>query len=124
MNLSGDVVSKYASYYKIDKDDILVIRDDLDLPIGTAKIKYNSSSGGDNGIKSIIERLHTQEFTQFKIGISNDKIINTTDYVLGNFSKSEKDKLKVIIDKSGEVIDTFIKSGAFDTMNKYNGILK
>lgn len=124
MNLSGDVVSKYVKYFKIKKDDILIIRDDLDLNIGTAKVKYNSSSGGDNGVKSVIQSLNTQEFTQFKIGISNDKKMNTKDYVLGKFSKSEIEKLKIIIDKSRDIIDSFIKHGSYDTMNNYNGILK
>ena len=124
MNLSGNVVKKYKDYFKIDNEDILVIRDDLDILIGQAKIKYNSSSGGDNGIKSIIEQLGTQKFSQFKIGISNNKTIDTKDFVLGNFSKPEKEKLNIIIKKSSDVIDSFIIDGIEKTMCKFNGILK
>jgi len=124
MNLSGDVVLQYTNYFKIDSQNVLVIRDDLDLEIGTAKIKFNSSSGGDNGIKSIINRLNTQEFAQFKIGISNNKLYDTKDYVLGKFSKRELDALNKIIEMSTNVIDSFINEGTEKTMCVYNGLLK
>ena len=124
MNLSGTVVKAFKDYFKVENDDILIIRDDLDIPIGQAKIKFDSSSGGDNGIKSIIEHLGTQKFSQFKIGISNDKSIDTKDFVLGKFSKSESEKLNSIIKKSQDVIDCFIANGIEKTMCDYNGILK
>ena len=124
MNLSGIVVNKFAEYFKISPKDILIIRDDLDLTIGTAKIKFNSSSGGDNGIKSIISSLGTQEFYQFKIGISNDKEIDTKDYVLSKFSNSELEKLNSIIKMSENIIDTFMNFGGDKIVNDYNGLLK
>lgn len=124
MNLSGEVVSKYVDYFKIDLKDIMVIRDDLDLEIGNAKIKYNSSSGGDNGIKSIIACLKSMNFTQFKIGIGNDKDTPTKDYVLGKFKKEELEKLNVIISKSTSIIDDFISGGPDYIMCKYNGEIK
>ena len=92
MNLSGTVVRKYVDYFKIQPSDILVIHDDLDISVGNIKFKINSSSGGHNGIKSIINRLNTQEFARLKVGVSHDKSVDTKDYVLGNFSKVEKDK--------------------------------
>lgn len=124
MNLSGTVVTKYAKYFKIPFENILIIRDDLDLKIGTAKIKFNSSSGGDNGVKSIIEELNTKEFYQFKIGISNNKDINAKDYVLSKFSKAEELELNKIINISSEIIDYFIVNGGKNTINNFNGILK
>lgn len=124
MNLSGIVVKSYKDYFKIDEKDILVIRDDLDIKVGQAKLKFDSSSGGDNGIKSIIEQLRTQKFGQFKIGISNDKKVDTKDYVLGRFSKSELEELNKIIGISKEIIDTFITTDIDRTMNYYNGMLK
>ena len=87
MNLSGTVVRPFIDYYKIEKKDVLIIRDDLDLDLGHTRLKYNSSSGGDNGIKSIIQELKSQEFYQYKVGISNNKRKDTKDYVLGRFSK-------------------------------------
>lgn len=121
MNLSGTVVKNYADYFKINPEDILIIRDDLDLKLGQYKVKVNSSSGGDNGIKSIIECLNTNSFAQYKIGISNDKSVNTKDYVLGTFSKCEKDILNSVIDISPKIIESFIKNGVEITMNNYNG---
>lgn len=108
MNLSGNVVRKYVDYYNLDYKDILIIRDDLDLKVGKSRLKYDSSSGGDNGIKSIISCLGTQMFYQYKIGISNDKSRDTKDYVLGKFSKTEKEILDKVILGSRDIIDRFI----------------
>lgn len=124
MNLSGEVVVKFANFFKINSEDILVIRDDLDLNLGSAKIKFNSSSGGDNGVKSIIATLNTEKFYQFKIGISKTKKIDTKGYVLSDFTKDEKEILQEIIKKSIEIIDSFIINGGEKTMNEYNGVLK
>lgn len=108
MNLSGNVVRPFVDYYKIDTEDILIIRDDLDLPLGRVRIKRDSSSGGDNGIKSIISTLGSQNFYQFKVGISNDKNRDTKDYVLGKFSKEEMKILDEVIGDSRSLIDAFI----------------
>ena len=124
MNLSGTVVSKFKNYFGINNEDIMIIHDDLDLNLGTAKLKYNSSSGGDNGVKSIIECLNSQSFLQYKIGISNDKKMDTKDYVLGKLSKRELELLDNKIEESVDIISFFIENNYLDTMNKYNGIIK
>ena len=124
MNLSGTVVSKFKNYFGINNEDIMIIHDDLDLNLGTAKLKYNSSSGGDNGVKSIIECLNSQAFLQYKIGISNDKKMDTKDYVLGKLSKRELELLDNKIEESVDIISFFIENNYLDTMNKYNGIIK
>ena len=124
MNLSGDVVRPFVDYYKIEPKDLLIIRDDLDLPLGHSRIKFDSSSGGDNGIKSIINRLGTQQFFQYKIGISNDKTRDTKDYVLGNFSKEEKNIIDNIIRDSSNTIDDFILGKINSTQNFIHGETK
>ncbi len=124
MNLSGDVVVKFKNYYKIELKDILIIHDDLDLNLGVAKIKYSSSSGGNNGIKSIIDRLNSKDFGQYKIGIANYNFLDAKDYVLGKFYKSEEEILNKKIDESVEVINYFISNGIEKTMNYYNGLIK
>ena len=101
MNLSGTVVKKYVDYFKIDIKDILIINDDLDLPFGKIRLRKSGSSGGHNGLKNIALNLQTEEFKRLKVGISNDKTIDTKDYVLGTFSKDDLDtieSLKVSID--------------------------
>ena len=120
MNLSGDSVIQFVNYFDIDLNDILVIHDDLDLTFGSYKLKKNSSAGGHNGIKSIINNLGSDNFARLKIGISHDKSIDTKDYVLGNFSKSEKDKLMEMQKDFDKIIESFIIDGIERTMNIYN----
>lgn len=119
MNLSGDVVKKYCDYYDIDHSDILIIRDDLDLKIGDARIKFDSTSGGDNGVKSIINNLGNKDFYQYKIGISNDKAIDTKDYVLGRLSKKEMETINLVISDSKQIIDKFIM-GEINKIENYH----
>ena len=89
MNLSGNAIREFLNFYKLTPEDILVIHDDLDLPIGTYRLKTNSSAGGHNGIKSIIENLGTNAFLRLKVGISKNTNIDTKDYVLGKFTPQE-----------------------------------
>lgn len=120
MNLSGDSVVQFINYYDVKLDDLLVIHDDLDLPFSSYKLKKNSSAGGHNGIKSIINRLNSQDFLRLKIGVSNDKSIDTKDYVLGKFSKKEKEELSLLQKTFNEIIESFVINGIDKTMNIYN----
>lgn len=120
MNLSGGVVSSFVNYYKVSYKDIIVIHDDLDLPVGKIRIKVNSSAGGHNGVKDIIKSLNTQEFMRIKVGISNNKNIDTKDYVLGNFSKSDLKIIKDIEKEVFEIIENFDYDNIDNLMNKYN----
>lgn len=120
MNLSGNALIEFANFYKIDLEDILVIQDDLDLEVGKYRLKINSSSGGHNGIKSIIERLGSNHFARLKIGISNNKRIDTKDYVLGKFTKEELETFEKLYPTFNEIITSFITTGIEKTMNKYN----
>lgn len=108
MNLSGDVVIKYLNYYDIDISDMLVIQDDLDMEIGKIRIVYDSSSGGHNGIKSLINNINSELFTRLKIGISNNKNMDTKDYVLGKFNKEEKNILNDTYSKLNNLVEDFI----------------
>lgn len=120
MNLSGDSVVEFVNYYNIDTDDVLVIQDDLDLPFLKFRLKYRSSSGGHNGIKSIINRLGTDAIPRLKIGIAHDRSIDTKDYVLGSLSKKELDDFSSNCNNYIEIIDTFIDKGIDECMAKYN----
>lgn len=120
MNLSGDAIVKYVNYFNVNVDDILVIHDDLDLPFLTYKLKKNSSAGGHNGIKSIINRLGTDSFARLKIGVSHDRSMDTKDYVLGNFTKKEKELFSSIQSDFNNIIKSFLVDGIDKTMNIYN----
>lgn len=120
MNLSGKAISEFVNYYKLKIEDILVIHDDLDLPIGVFRLKKDSSSGGHNGIKSIINCLGTNSFARLKIGISSNKNMDTKDYVLGTFSEEERNKIKDLSKTLNNIINDFLQEDISKLMNKYN----
>ena len=122
MNLSGHAVSSFVNFYKIPSENILVIQDDLDLPLGKYRLKINSSSGGHNGIKNIIECLRTNNFMRLKVGISKNNNIDTKDYVLGKLTNEEQATIKELEPLFKDIIDDFIKDNDINKlMNKYNG---
>lgn len=120
MNLSGSVVSKFVSFYKVDIRDILIIHDDLDMSFGRIKIVFNSSSGGHNGIKDIESRLGTKSYARLKIGIAKNNEIDTRDYVLGKFSLEELKVLDNVYDKLSSVASDFCDLSLDRLMSKYN----
>ena len=119
INLSGDVISKYIKYFKIDIKDILVIHDDMDLEIGTFKIRYKGGSAGHNGLKNIESNLKTNEYKRIKIGISKNNI-DKIDYVLGKFNSLELSKINKVIDITYNIIEDFVSLSFENLMNKYN----
>lgn len=120
MNLSGEVVADFIKYYKINIDDILIISDDLDMPVAKMKLKPSGSSGGHNGLKNIELHLNTDHYKRLKIGIANNKNIDTKDYVLGKFTKEEYEKLSSSIETATNIIRDFINQPFDKVMNKYN----
>lgn len=120
MNLSGEVVRDYVKFYKINIEDILVINDDLDMPVGKIKLREYGSCGGHNGLRNIELNLGSNKYKRLKIGISNNKNIETKDYVLGKFTKEEYDVLEDAIKISENIIDDFLSFDFDRLMNKYN----
>ena len=120
MNNSGLSVVKTVKFYDIELEDILIIQDDLDLSFSSYKLKTNSSSGGHNGIKSIISSLNSELFGRLKVGIANETKRDTIDFVLGKFSKEELEYLKQNFSTYSNIIESFVKNGLESTMNQYN----
>ncbi len=120
MNLSGEVVSKYLSYFKIKIEDMLIVNDDLDMEFGKIRLRENGSSGGHNGLKNIAQNIKTEEFKRLKFGISNNKNIDTKDYVLGSFSKEEKEILEEKKETMISILKDFVSLDFDRLMNKYN----
>ena len=120
MNLSGEVVRDFVNFFKIDINDILIICDDLDTSVGTYRIRYKGSSGGHNGLKNIELHLNSKEYKRIKIGISNNKNMDTKDYVLGKFSKDEFEIIEKTIDKIPNIIKDYLTNTFDNLMNKYN----
>ncbi len=120
MNLSGQVVQSFANYYDINYSDILVISDDLDLDFLDYRLRLFGSSGGHNGLKNIEDCLGTNRFRRFRIGISNNKDIDTKDYVLGKFSKGDIKAIDEFLPKTVDILNDFVKLSFERLMSKYN----
>lgn len=123
MNLSGQAVKKITSYYKIANRDLLIVYDDLSLQLGQIRIRKKGSSGGHNGIESIIQYMGSKDIPRLKLGIGRKTFnpqIDHASYVLSRFEKSEMEKLKSIIMFSTEAIKTIIVDGFEKAMREYN----
>jgi len=120
MNESGIAVSQVARWYKVPRDRLLVIYDELDLPFGTIRMRANGSAGGHNGVQSVIDHLHTQDFARLRIGISRPKAGSTVPYVLAQFSSDEQRTLPEIIDRAASAALLWLREGATVAMNEYN----
>jgi PTH1 family peptidyl-tRNA hydrolase len=122
MNLSGKAVKYWLEKENIEKDNMLVITDDLNLAFGTIRIKTKGSDGGHNGLKNIQLVLNSTEYPRFRFGISDAfKKGQQVNYVLGEWDAEEKEKLKERLEISSEIITSFALGGLNNTMNSYNG---
>lgn len=120
MNLSGDAVAPFCRFYRIKPSDIIVVADDLDLPLGTLRIRRSGSSGGHNGLKSIEAALATQQFARMRLGISRPKD-STIDWVLGRFSHDETATVQAMIERGVQALDCVLTEGIDKAMSQYNG---
>lgn len=122
MNLSGIAVKKLLNDQIKENlpNSLIVVQDDIDLPLGKIKIKRNGSSGGHRGIKSIIDNIGTKDFIRVKIGIGKKDGVEVSEYVLSSFSKEEKSIIKRKILQSTEAIVTILTEGLERAMNIYN----
>lgn len=122
MNNSGLAVVKAVNFYKTSLENVIVIYDDITLDLGKIKIKNNGSSGGHNGIKSIIELTDNNDFIRIKVGISKkpNKDYTLADWVISKFKKEEKELLNKGIKLASEAVGLIIKDGLESAMNKYN----
>ena len=122
MNLSGKAVKYWLEKENIEKENTLVITDDLNLSFGSIRIKAKGSDGGHNGLKNIQLLLNSTEYPRFRFGISDAfKKGKQVDYVLGEWSLEEKEALKERLSISSEIIKSFVLAGLNNTMNLFNG---
>jgi PTH1 family peptidyl-tRNA hydrolase len=120
MNLSGQAVSRLARFYKIASQDILVIYDDLDLPLGVIRLRPEGGSGGHKGVKSIIESLGTQAFPRLRIGIGRPPDEDAVEYVLSNFTPDEEIAIENACERAVAAVECFLTEGLAAAMNEYN----
>lgn len=121
MNLSGESLRAFINFYKTDIKDFLIVFDDISLPLGTIRFKGNGSSGGHNGIKSIIQHVGGENFDRLKIGIGpQPPFMKSEDFVLGQFSQEERTKLDETVNKAIEGTLFLIDNDLYQAQNKYN----
>ena len=121
MNLSGDSIIEFVNFYKIPIDNIIVIYDDIDLEKGIVKVRKKGGPGTHNGMKSVTQRLGTNDFVRVRVGIgmpeNKEKLI---EYVIGHVPNEEYIKLQDGVKKAADAITEILKSGIDIAMNKYN----
>lgn len=121
MNDSGRAVGPLMSYYNVDPADLLVIHDDLDLPLGKVRLKQKGSAGGHNGIKSIISHVGDQHFKRVKVGIDHPQKMSVVDYVLGKFTPAEVAKFDDAKITALAAVEAWLANDDFAAvMNQYN----
>jgi PTH1 family peptidyl-tRNA hydrolase len=121
MNNSGQAVGELARYFKIEPEDVLVIVDEVQLPLGRLRARVRGSAGGHNGLKSVIAHLG-ERFARLRLGVGRgDARRGLADHVLARFDKDEAAEVARMIDRAADAADTFITSGIEAVMNGYNG---
>lgn len=122
MNLSGKAVKYWMDKENIEKENVLIITDDLNLSFGTIRIKAKGSDGGHNGLKNIQLILNSVDYPRFRFGISDEfKKGKQVDYVLGEWNDEENSKLSERLELASEIITSFALAGLENTMNTFNG---
>lgn len=121
MNLSGQAVAEVLNFYKVDKENFVVIFDDIDLPVGKLRVKERGSAGTHNGVKSIVSSLGTTEFKRVKVGVGKQRPgEDLVNHVLGKFSKEDRALLDESIEKAVGAVETVIDKGVAAAMNEFN----
>lgn len=122
MNLSGEAVGEAARFYKIPADHVLIISDDVDLPLGKLRIRKSGSAGGHNGLKNIIQHLGTDQFPRLKIGVGGKPHpdYNMADWVLGQLKGEDKKVMDEAVKRAADAIEYLLANGIDRAMNQFN----
>jgi peptidyl-tRNA hydrolase, PTH1 family len=120
MNRSGEAVAAIANFYKIAAQEVLVVLDDLALPLGRLRVRTQGSSGGHNGLESVIEHFGTKSVPRLRVGIGAAPSHGAVDYVLGRFFEEEKTLVDVSIKRAAEAVKCAVDKGLFAAMNVFN----
>ena len=124
MNLSGDCVAPVVKYHNAKAaEDLLVVSDDIDLPVGKMRVRKGGSAGGHNGLKSVIERTGTPDFVRLRLGVGRDARdrANVIGHVLGKFSPADRRVMDEVVTQAVKAIGTIELESAETAMNRYNG---
>ena len=123
MNLSGEAVREACMFYKLPPERVLVVSDDVSLPVGKIRLRRNGTAGGHNGLRSIIGQLHSDQFPRLKIGVGAKPHpdYDMADWVLGRFSKEDRKAIDAAIDRALDAMECLFTQGIDKAMSRYNG---
>ena len=123
MNLSGEAAGEAARFYKVPPERVLVISDDVSLPLGKLRVRASGSAGGHNGLKNIIAHLGTDRFPRVKVGVGtpSDPERDMVDWVVGGFSADERKVIDAALDRALDAAECVIAKGVAEAQNQYNG---
>lgn len=120
MNLSGQCVREVMQYYKVEPENLIVIYDDLDIPIGTLRLRAKGSAGTHNGMKSIIYDIQEDGFPRVRVGIGGEHKGNLANYVISGFRKEDINTVETAVEKAADAVECWIDEGINAAMNKFN----
>lgn len=120
MNLSGNAVGKLVSFYRIPHRDIMVVYDDLDLPLGKLRLRATGSAGGHHGMESIINALDSTEIPRLRLGIGRPNSREDVNHVLGNFIDDEQEILDEVLARAEQALRVWVREGIVKAMNEFN----
>ena len=123
LNLSGEAVREACMFYKLPPERVLVVSDDVSLPVGKIRLRRNGTAGGHNGLRSIIGQLHSDQFPRLKIGVGAKPHpdYDMADWVLGHFSKEDRKAVDAAIDRAIDAMECLFTQGIDKAMSRYNG---
>ena len=123
MNLSGEAVREACMFYKLPPERVLVVSDDVSLPVGKIRLRRNGTAGGHNGLRSIIGQLHSDQFPRLKIGVGQKPHpdYDMADWVLGHFSKEDRKTIDAAIDRALDAMECVFSQGIDKAMSRFNG---
>ncbi len=120
MNESGQAIREVLNFYKVDPSNLIVVYDDLEIPVGSLRIRPHGSAGTHNGMKSIIYQIQSDKFPRIRIGMGSEHMGNIISFVLGGFSKEERPLLEESVDKACDAAECIVRKDVNMAMNRYN----
>ena len=121
MNLSGHAVSALARYFRVDLDDVLIVTDDANLPLGRLRARAGGSDGGHNGLRSVIDELGTDQIARLRLGVGRgDGRRDLADHVLARFEDAEQETVRSTISRAADAVETFVSDGIAAMMSQFN----
>ena len=121
MNVSGRSVQRASAFYQVEPKEVVVVHDEIDLPLGTLRIKVGGGHAGHNGLRSIVQDLGSADFVRVRCGVGRPAGSRpVADFVLDDFSRAEDEEAKILVQEAADAVEEIVQNGALLTMNQVN----